>query len=568
MSDVAGGRRLFVRQSSGLVREVSVTNALFFNAAAFMGTGVGWYPAFYSLAFVPIGSALFTTYGWAAIIVGVAGIFLGLIFASLSSVMPRSGGDYVFTSRFVPRVGPFVGWLESFTLVFASLAIVAFEVPVVLRTLQISGRIVGIGTGIDFFENANGWYAEDGVITGWPGFLASLVVLAGIFWVCVQPTRRFHRIVTTLAVIAVGSALTMFVFGLIFIDAGGFARNLPTYAGGTTVEDLRRAAADAGVLGEGVQIFNSLFPFVMGVVLLNYIGYQYSAYIAGEVRGNIRRGILIAVLGALAIAVFTNSVVVDSLTAKLGLDAQLGWGVMFWSGDPATPFGHPNTLPLTATISRPGLWPLWLLVSLGGVVSPFVLCPAYINFISRVALAWSLDRQVPEWFGEVNERLRAPINAILTALGLVAVFTILQNFPILPDSIAPPDGRLNLVATLWFSILMALLTWVMPAVNAILAPITRPDLVRTAPWRRWLPVFGVIWLAFAGVTYWFAGLKPIFEFVGRAPGESTLEYLNRSGLTFTLVAAVVAVVIYAWMAARRRAAGVDVAMMYREIPPE
>lgn len=568
MSDVAGGRRLFVRQSSGLVREVSVTNALFFNAAAFMGTGVGWYPAFYSLAFVPIGSALFTTYGWAAIIVGVAGIFLGLIFASLSTVMPRSGGDYVFTSRFVPRIGPFVGWLESFTLVFASLAIVAFEVPVVLRTLQISGRIVGIGTGIGFFENANNWYAENGVITGWPGFLASLVVLAGIFWVCVQPTRRFHRIVTTLAVVAVASALTMFVFGLIFIDGEGFARNLPTYANGTTVEDLRQAATGAGVLGHGVQIFNSLFPFVMGVVLLNYIGYQYSAYIAGEVRGNIRRGILIAVLGALAIAVFTNSVVVDSLTAKLGLPGQLGWGVMFWSGDPNTPFGHPNTLPLTATISRPGLWPLWLLVSLGGVVSPFVLCPAYINFISRVALAWSLDRQVPEWFGEVNERLRAPINAILTALGLVAAFTVLQNFPILPDSVAPPEGKLNLVATLWFSILMALLTWVMPAINAILAPITRPDLVRTAPWRPWLPVFGVIWLAFAGITYWFAGLKPVIEFVGRAPGETTLEYLNRSGVTFTIVAVVVAVVIYAWMAARRRAAGVDVAMMYREIPPE
>ena len=223
---------------------------------------------------------------------------------------------------------------------------------------------------------------------------------------------------------------------------------------------------------------------------------------------------------------------------------------------------------LTATISRPGLWPLWLLVSLGGVVSPFVLCPAYINFISRVALAWSLDRQVPEWFGEVNERLRAPINAILTALGLVAVFTVLQNFPILPDSVAPPEGKLNLVATLWFSILMALLTWIMPAVNAILAPITRPDLVRTAPWRRWLPIFGLIWLAFAGITYWFAGLKPIFEFVGRAPGETTLEYLNRSGLTFTLVAVAVAIVIYAWMAVQRRAAGVDVAMMYREIPPE
>jgi hypothetical protein len=37
-------KRLFVRQASGLVREVSVTNALFFNTAAFIGTGLGWYP--------------------------------------------------------------------------------------------------------------------------------------------------------------------------------------------------------------------------------------------------------------------------------------------------------------------------------------------------------------------------------------------------------------------------------------------------------------------------------------------------------------------------------------------
>src|SRR5262245_66542004 len=89
MSEVSvppAGRKLFVRQSSGLVREVSVTNALFFNAAAFMGTGVAWYATFYTLAFVPIGVAGFTTYGWAAIIVGVAAIFLGLIFASFTKI--------------------------------------------------------------------------------------------------------------------------------------------------------------------------------------------------------------------------------------------------------------------------------------------------------------------------------------------------------------------------------------------------------------------------------------------------------------------------------------------------
>jgi APA family basic amino acid/polyamine antiporter len=575
MGEVAAepaGRRLFVRQSSGLVRDVSVTNALFFNAAAFMGTGVGWYPAFYSLAFVPIGVAgFFTTYGWAAIIVGVAGIFLALIFASLSSVMPRSGGDYVFTTRLIPGVGPFLGWLESFTLVFASLAIVAFEVPVVLRTLQISGRIIGIGTGSGFFERANNWYAEEGVITGWPGFIASLVVLGLILLVVIQPTRRLHKIVTALAATAVLSAVLMWVFGLIFIQRSSFEANLPTYAN-VTADQLRQAAADNGVAGTGVQFISALFPFVMAIVLLNYIGYQYSAYIAGEVRGNIRRGILIAVLGALVIAVLTNSVFVDSLTRNLGLEAQLGWGVLFWSGDPSTPLGQVNTLPLTATISRPGLWPVWLLISLGGVISPFVLCPAYINFISRITLAWSLDRQVPEWFGRVNERLRAPINAILTAVGVAGVLVLLQNFPILPDALAPPEGKLNLVATLWFSILMALLTWVMPGVNAVLARFTRPALVRNAPWRGALPVLGVIWLAFAAIIYWFAGIDPIADAIGVAtqPGaeESLLGYLNRSGITFTLAIAVIAVVIYVVQNLRNRAAGVDTSMLYSEIPPD
>ncbi len=570
MSEVTvppAGKKLFVRQSSGLVREVSVTNALFFNAAAFMGTGVGWYAAFYSLAFVPIGVVGFTTYGWAAIIVAGAAVFLGLVFASLTSVMPRSGGDYVFTSRFIPKAGPILGWVESFTLVLASLAIVAFEIPVVLRMVQVSGLIIGIGTKSEFFMKANDWYAEKGVITGWPGFIASMIVLALIFWVVIQPTRRLHKIVTALAVIAIGSAVLLFLVGIFAMNHDDFAANLPKYTG-ATYPQLVAAAQENGVLGHGVQIFNSLFPFVMGVVLLNYIGFQYSAYIAGEVRGNIRRGVLIAVMGALGVAVITNSIFVDALSKRVGVPGQLGWGVMFWSGDPATPLGQVNSLPLVGAITRPGLWLVWLLISLGGVISPFVLCPAYIAFISRITLAWSLDRQVPEWFGEVSERLRAPLNAILTCVGIVGVLMVLMNFPLLPDSVAPPEGRLNLVATLWFSIFMAALSWIMPAVNGIVAPFSRRDLVQNAPWRRWLPLFGVIWLVFALITYWYAAVKPVADYVGRGAGESGLEYYNRTGLTFTIGAFVLAILIYIVQALRNRAAGVDLAMMYQEIPPE
>ena len=45
MAESGSGSKLFVRQSSGLVRNVSVTNALFFNVAAFVGVGLTLYPA-------------------------------------------------------------------------------------------------------------------------------------------------------------------------------------------------------------------------------------------------------------------------------------------------------------------------------------------------------------------------------------------------------------------------------------------------------------------------------------------------------------------------------------------
>ena len=82
----ATSSQLFVRQSSGLVRNVSVTNALFFNIAAFVGIGLTLYPIFYSLGFVPVWQkGPFSAYGWAAIIAGLFCVVLAFIFTAFTS---------------------------------------------------------------------------------------------------------------------------------------------------------------------------------------------------------------------------------------------------------------------------------------------------------------------------------------------------------------------------------------------------------------------------------------------------------------------------------------------------
>jgi amino acid transporter len=562
---------LFVRQSSGLVRNVSVTNALFFNVAAFVGVGLTLYPIFYSLSGVQVWRAgPFSAYGWASVIAGLFCILLAFIFASLTSVMPRSGGDYVFSSRILH---PFLGWLESWSLVIASVLIIAFEVPLVLRNLQVTARIISIGAG--GLHSANTWFTDStGSITGTPGFIASVVVLGLIAVVALLPTRTFHRVVTVLAAYGVACFAAMFIFGLLATSKSDFVRNLPHYTGGVTAAQIAASGAKAGVVGGPSNSFlsnifsTSVFPLFLSVLLFQFIGFQYSAYIAGEVRGNVRRGVLIALLGALAIGVLANSVYVDAVSAHLGFNTNVSWGAAYWpipGSLHVLPLGQPNAMPLLAVVANKSLWPLWALISLGGVIFPFLLCPVYINFISRMQLAWSLDRQVPEWFGEVSERIRGPLNAIIATLVLAGVFLFFQSYKDLPTFLATTNHKLNLAGTAWFSIMMAILTWTLPGINALLVRWRRPDLVRNAPFGKQLPWIGLAWLVFPVWIYIFAVIKPI---VNALKGGSALTYLETNGIIDAGLFYLLGIIIYFIMKFRSRSAGVDSKMLFTELPPD
>src|ERR1700761_4886368 len=99
---------MFTRQSSGLVRQVRTDDVMYY----------GWQQ-------IGLGYIIFIVAAWdlypgasmeiATMIAAIAGVFMGVAYAMLSRVYPRSGGDYVFMSRIL---SPALGLTLSVSLMF------------------------------------------------------------------------------------------------------------------------------------------------------------------------------------------------------------------------------------------------------------------------------------------------------------------------------------------------------------------------------------------------------------------------------------------------------------------
>ncbi len=547
---------LFVRQASGLVRDVSMTNALFFNIAAFVGTAVGWSIAFYQLyPYSWQGPGGISAYAYVAVLTGVACYFLGMIFSSLTTAMPRSGGDYVFTSRII---SPFWGWIESWSLVGSALTIIGFEIIVATRNIQLTGILLGVAFPGSAFGGAQNWFQSNTskIIVG----IIILLVIAGI---AVLKTRTFHKVVLGLTIFAIASVVINFL-GAFTVDENSMKLAMPLL--GTTSKKVIDSATQAGYSLNTPSFYFIGLAGVASVVLFQYIGFQFSSYIAGEVKGNVKRTVFIAVIGALIFAVFMNSVYMDVQGNHFGFNLVNAWGFLWWTGGAAPLNGQPPFTPVMLTAVHPGFWPLWLIVALGNITLNVLLCPVYAIFLSRIVLAWSLDRQVPEWFSAVNERTNAPLRVIILAVLIGGVFYLLTFVQL-------PWASLSLASTTFFGILLAGLTWIMPGINAILIPFRRPDLYQLTnntgkflglPRLVWI---GIVWLIFIVPVYAAAFGYPVYQGLHQS-GASYLALTNVSGVGWALIFIVVGIIVYFVMRAVNTSRGINTKMIFQELPPD
>src|ERR1700733_1645990 len=154
-------RAVFVRKATGLVRGWSVRDAFIYATFAINLVTLGWLIFTYA-PFIPGGGLM-----WSVIVGGAFLIFQAITYASLISVMPRAGGDYVWMSRVLAVAGWwFILW---------------YWVPIYANILNIEvfgplSAIVGWSGGVTFWSGHAGVFVAS-VITA---LLASLFIALGI----------------------------------------------------------------------------------------------------------------------------------------------------------------------------------------------------------------------------------------------------------------------------------------------------------------------------------------------------------------------------------------------------
>jgi APA family basic amino acid/polyamine antiporter len=528
---------LFTRKATGLVREGRTRDALFYNL---LWSSVALTFAFYWLfaAFYPGSNALLSFLIAAGL--GLPGAFL---YAMLTQLMPRTGGDYVFNSR---SLHPSVGFAGNFSYSFwLAVVIGVYTTYIASYGFGAFGRMMaGYGAGSGWLSFGDWFSTSAGLfITGTVMLLlsATMFALGGV--------RLFFRIQAACFVLYLVGAILIPVIVGIFQGHSGFLANFDDYGAhlGTTGATAALAGsaneagfAHAGFSWEMTLKAVSVFWFIFGFIFS-------SNYFAGEIR-LAKRTHLYSMPGAVLLAVVVLLMLVPAFTHVVGYDfaSQLGLAdpasYGFGAGAPAYPelVGIASGSPVIAAVTI-----------IGFTIGMAVWLPQTIMLVSRNMFAWSFDRVVPERLSYVDRRSRSPIVAIGVMLVVSIASTAVYAF------------------TDWLSSLSALLGLSLPllvtAIAGTLLPFRQPALVENSPYNRRIGGVPMLTLVGSLATLGFAGAIGVLLW-DPGSGASLSENPGR----VALVVGVYLVGLVGWFVARaiRRSQGVDIDLAYRELPAQ
>src|SRR5438034_5891649 len=169
---------LYVRQSSGLVREASVVDAIIFNAVFSAPVGATLaFGIFYALGTSPGADIV-----QALLIAFIVNIPVCIMMSMMASAMPRTGGDYVWISRILhPAVAVYSNFSAAISaLIGAAFWARSFAVLAVGPTLAVLGAVTNNSSLINAGNAVSGSNATGQWWTFGLGLLLIIILAAAM----------------------------------------------------------------------------------------------------------------------------------------------------------------------------------------------------------------------------------------------------------------------------------------------------------------------------------------------------------------------------------------------------
>ena len=525
-------RTLFVRKATGLVRGWSVRDAFIYSAISINLVSLGLY-AFSFTQFIPKGSLL-----WAVILSGAYLVFQAITYASLIAAMPRAGGDYVWISR---TLGGGIG----FVLAACGWWFILWHwVPIYANILNIMvlgplSAIVGWDGGVSFWGRDDGIFTSSMIVAG----MASILVALGI-----RAYARFQRICFYGGVVGLA---VMFILLLVhsksdFISAFNSQAHDVYHTSGNAYQQVLNAGA-VNVAGIGSFNFTAIILLIPFLFFFN-LWSNWGATLYGEVRGasDFRKNIY-AMGGALTATTIAAVILLLLFAKTFGWDFYNAANSAYWAGKgPLGVFPFPGTLVAFFTGSSAlqfiivGLLSLWFFGWVGTV------------FLSstRVVFAAAFDRVLPEWSAKVS------------ANGVPYAALALMLIPSIPISYF---YAYNTSFSSWTfdATLVIAITFLGSAISAAVLPWRRPDIYNASPIAKY-KVAGIPMITAAAVLF-----SAILGYALYKWFQDSVYGVNfRSSEYYMAVLYGIALAIYVGSRIWRRTQGIDLKLVYGEIPAE
>jgi amino acid transporter len=542
---------VFTRNATGLVREVSLFDAFVMNTFGMNVAVGGIYLFLQAQTAFPGGSILL------AVVIGTVLMAFTLlrVYAEFAAAMPRSGGDYVFVSRVLhPIAGFLMSWSQAIWMIFFWIGFNAyfaltFAVPAALATL---GSVTGQRVWLNLSNGLLGRHDLLGIHTQWWVLGLGTIITVGFGLLIVLGGQRYWRWQKVLFAVAGLSLLLSIV--LLAVRGGHLAGSWNQFAahnGGLNYNQIIPAAEKAGYTGNSAP-----FSFTGTLLMLPWVffvvGYaQGSAQVGGEIKrapkNQYRAMVGGVLLNGLVLAVLTIVLTAHVSTRWLG---SLGYLANVAPGKLGLPAGLPPGFNFFAALLTHNVI-LLLVLGVGFVIWAVMGTPLSEMQATRYMLAWSLDRTVPHQLGDVSERFHSPVKAIITCTvtGELAL-VVLVNWS---------------SAGLLGALLAQVLAFILVALAGVVFPYRLRSVWEAAGGRRLLGV-PVIALAGAGGVLCLGAL--MIMFIANSQINSAFAVTRQLSLWFMFGVVVAGAIWYTAAHFINRQRGVDLGLVYREIPPE